>query len=121
MEAANNLAFLLADQKYNDPKSLEKAATLIEAFANSEDPHLLDTVAWVYFRQGRFEKAHNIMKKVMKASEKLSPAIYYHQGSILAQKGDTEGAKVALTIATKENPSFSGYYHAQTLLKKLSE
>ncbi len=118
-DTTNNMAQLIADTKADDPKYLEKAQKLAEPFQNSYDPFLLDTLAWVYFRQGKMQHAYDIMQKVLKDQDSLPQPFYYHYGLILAKMGKTEQAKEMLTLATDGNAYYLGREEALATLSKL--
>lgn len=117
--AANNLAQLIADYQPNDSAALEKARNYAERFTGSNNPFLLDTLGWVYFRQGNLQQAQTIMDRVMKASDKLPPQVHYHYGSLLAKLGKTEEAKSELQKALVEGAVYSGSDEAKKILNEL--
>src|SRR6185312_4610956 len=55
--AANNMAALIAAYEYDDSALLEQARQLAERFAGSNNPLELDTLGWVYYRQGKLDEA----------------------------------------------------------------
>lgn len=60
---ANNLAQTIADHQSNDKAQLEKARLIAERFINSDNPYYLDTLAWVYYKQGNVAAAEPLLKK----------------------------------------------------------
>lgn len=119
-DIANNYAFLLAEYKSDDKQALTLALSIVQKFESSDNIHLLDTLAWVYFRLGEFDKAAHLMNKIMQSKEHISAELYYHYGAILAATGDKVGAKKALTRATQGKKGYSGLEHAKNKLKSLS-
>ena len=117
--AANNLAQLIADYQSDDSAAMEKARQYAERFANSDNPFLLDTIGWVYLRQGNLQRAQTIMERVIKMSDKLSPQVHYHYGALLFKLGRTEEAKTELKQATIEGIVYSGREEAKRLLEEL--
>jgi tetratricopeptide (TPR) repeat protein len=60
---ANNLAALIADAWPTDKARLEQARRLAEAFRNTLDPFLLDTLGWVQYRLGNLDDAIGILER----------------------------------------------------------
>ncbi len=117
--AANNLAQLIADYQENDSAALEKARLAAERFISATNPLFLDTLAWVYFKQGHVAQARTIMERVMAFGDKLPAQIFYHHGAILAKLGQTEEAKQALQKALANGSAYAGKTEAQKLLESL--
>jgi hypothetical protein len=59
----NNLAHTIAEHQSDNPQQLEKARLIAERFINSENPYYLDTLAWVYYKQGNLAAAEPLLKK----------------------------------------------------------
>ncbi|MFA4995220.1 MAG: tetratricopeptide repeat protein [Bdellovibrionales bacterium] len=114
--AANNLAELIADTQYNDPDALEKARRTAERFSGSTNPLLLDTLAWVYFRQGNIPQAQTIMERAIGQGKDLPPQIHYHYGAILMKSGKIEKAKAELQQAVVEGVNYPGLEDAKKML-----
>ncbi len=89
--AANNAAALLSETK-TDQKSLDKALSYASRFENSENPIYLDTLGWVYFKLGQYDRAKPLIEK---ASQKAPDVglFQYHLGMTLLKKGETGAAK----------------------------
>ncbi len=117
--AANNMAQLIADHHYDDAPALEKARLAAERFISSPNPLLMDTLAWVYFRQGKLDLALTIMDRAMAGTAALPAQMYYHYGALLAQRGDKPRAQAALEKAAAMNESYAGDQEAKTLLETL--
>jgi len=114
--AANNLASIIADHEYTDPAMLGKAQEAAERFSKSTDPFLLDTLGWVYFRQGKLKEALAIMARATASSDKTSPEIHYHYGTILQKAGKIEEAKAELQQATAKDANYPGLEDAKKML-----
>ncbi|HAX91142.1 MAG TPA: hypothetical protein DCY07_02905 [Rhodospirillaceae bacterium] len=115
--AANNIAQLIADHKNTDSAMLEKARLIAERFISSPNPLLMDTLAWVYFRQGKLEQARTILDRAMATKEARLPAqMYYHHGALLAKMGDKPRAKEALEKAVSMNETYDGLEETKALL-----
>ncbi len=117
----NNLASLLADYR-TDKESLQQAVKLVERYASSSNPNLLDTYAWVTLKSGDYNKALPVMKRVV--ADVPGVAIFrYHLGVAYHLATDNAAAKTqlerALSLAEKQG-SFVGVDHAKELVKELS-
>ncbi len=116
--AANNLAQTIADNQNNDSVAMEKAQLAAERFINSTNPYFLDTLGWVYFRQGKITQAQPILERAIKTATPVLPQMQYHYGSLLLEAGRIEEAKVALSKAVIANAKYPGHDEAEKLLRK---
>ncbi len=116
---ANNLAQLIADEMPNDMTALQKAAQIAERFAVSDNPLLLDTIGWVYFRQNHLNKAESIAHKIIAQGKVLPPQVHYHLGAILFANGEKEPAKQELQKALQGSSDYIGKAQAVELMKQL--
>jgi tetratricopeptide (TPR) repeat protein len=114
--AANNLAWILAQQGGNLDVALAHAQTAREG--NPDDPRIADTLGWVYYKKNAFLLAVNLLKE---AVEKLpnEPAVHYHYGMALAKNNNASEAKKALQTALKLNARFDGAEEARKMLEGL--
>ena len=115
--AANNLASILTDRK-GDKASLERALKLATAFESSNQPALLDTLGWVYFKLNDFNRAAPLLKKAVDAAPK-SGVLHYHLGMAYYKKGDKAAAKTELTRAFATEEKFAGEDEGRATLKAL--
>jgi tetratricopeptide (TPR) repeat protein len=116
--AANNLAELIADYQYNDPVALEKARVVADRFQAAQNPLLLDTVGWVYFRLGNMAQAQTFLSRA--AAFQNAPAqIHYHYGALLLKQNQQQQAKEQLQIAVKDTRKYPGSDEAKRLLDSL--
>jgi tetratricopeptide (TPR) repeat protein len=113
---ANNLAETIADYEYNDPAALQKAQRVAERFTGATNPLFLDTLAWVYYREGNIDRARAVMERAERTGGKLPPQVHYHYGAILLKAGKTDEAKTELKEATANNTSYPGLDEAKKLL-----
>ncbi len=118
--AANNLAEIIADYDYNDSVSLDRARRAAERFASATNPLLLDTLAWVYYRQGNYTQALATMERAIAKGGPLPPQLYYHYGTILVKIGKPDLAKAQLQKATVEGAKYWGLEDAKKILAELS-
>ena len=114
--AANNLAEIIADYQPNDSAALEKARRTAERFSGSTNPLLLDTLAWVYFRQGNLPLAQTVMERAMGQSKTLPPQVHYHYAAILMKSGKTDKAKAELQQALVKDANYPGIEDARKML-----
>jgi len=99
----NNLAMLLVER--TDDASRTRALELVATLTQSDDPAVLDTVGWVYYRVGRIDDAKRYLDRAV-LRQPNAPLLRYHQARALADGGDATGARVALAEALKV-PQFS--------------
>lgn len=119
-EAANNMSAVIADHEYTDPAMLEKAQKATEQFANSNNPLFLDTLGWVYYRQGKFDQALKALTHAMELNPQASQEMHYHYGAILLKKGNIAQAKEELSYAVKEGANYPELEIANKLLKEIA-
>ncbi len=113
--AANNLAYLLADKR-GDQQSLEKALTLTRDFeSKTENPFLLDTLAWVYYKMGHHKEAASVLRKALvKAPD--HPLMNYHFGLLILEAGDQPTAQKHLEKSLQGGQKFEGFEEARRLV-----
>jgi tetratricopeptide (TPR) repeat protein len=94
--AANNLAWIYAEQNVN----LEVALQLAERAKSRlrEDPQVDDTLGWVYYKKGLTELAISSFELSVRRDPK-NPGYQYHLGLAYAQKGDKAKAREHLQKA----------------------
>ena len=116
---ANNLAALLADYR-TDTASFRRALEVSEQFEGSENPAFLDTLGWVYYRLGEYDKAQPLLEKAVGGAESVSVLRYHLAMNYLAQ-GKRELARQHLTEALETSQSdFPGKDEAERTLEELS-
>lgn len=100
--AMNNYAYFLAVRGID----LDRAERLIaEALkTNPENPTMLDTYAWVYFRKKEYTLALAYIKKAIECSKEDYPEIIEHYGDILFMNGEFDQALENWEKALKLNP-----------------
>jgi tetratricopeptide (TPR) repeat protein len=96
---ANNLASLLSEHR-TDPDSLNRAFEIATRFRNSEIPHFLDTLGWIYYLRGEHAQALTLLKT---AADQLPDigAVQYHLGMAYEQLGQTELAETSFQRAVE--------------------
>lgn len=115
--AANNLAEIIADYLPGDSAALEKARQTAEHFSGSTNPLLLDTLAWVYFRQGNLPQAQTLMERALSQGGNIPPQVHYHYGEILEKSGKHDQAKAEFKQAVTDGAEYPGLEEAKKMLK----
>ncbi len=89
-DALNYVGYSLADQH----KDLDRAYVLVQSALKQkpDSGYMIDSLAWVYFRQGKFREA---WEEIRRAVDKVSgdPTIWGHYGDIAASVGKKEAAR----------------------------
>ncbi|MGZ8185050.1 MAG: tetratricopeptide repeat protein, partial [Methylobacter sp.] len=117
--AINNLASYLSDYP-SDSDSLERAAKLAEPLAKTSNPDMLDTIGWIAYKQGNYDKAHPLLLKAIELNPNSS-AGNYHLGMSYFKQGDKAHAREYLEKALNKKDDFSGLPEAEETLKLISE
>jgi len=114
--AANNLAWLTAEQGGNLDVAMQLAQT---AKSRLPDSHQVDdTLGWVYYKKGLATLAITSFQASIQKDPKN--AIYqYHLGLAYAKNGDKDKARDALKAALALDPTFQGAAEAQKMLAGL--
>lgn len=115
--AINNLASYLSDFS-DSPANLERAAKLAEPLLKTNNASMLDTVAWIAYKQGSYDKAKQIMLKAVE----LDPAqliSHYHLGMVYFKQNDNAKAAEHLQKAVDGKTAFDGLEVAKETLKKV--
>ncbi|WFP51100.1 tetratricopeptide repeat protein [Methylomonas sp. EFPC3] len=115
--AVNNLASYLSDFAAT-PENLERAAKLAEPLLKTNNPNMLDTVAWIAYKQGNYDKAKEIMTKAIERDAQ-SPISNYHMGMIYYKTNDPVKAREYLQKAVDKKVEFDGLAEAKEVLGKL--
>lgn len=114
---ANNLALILAESE--DPEKRKRALQLIELFKTPDNPVLLDTAGWVYYKNGDYDKAVATLEKAVGKQPNLGE-IQYHLGMAYFQKKQVVEARKHLELAVESKQDFPGIEEAKSTLAKLS-
>jgi tetratricopeptide (TPR) repeat protein len=103
--AANNLAFMYADQGANLDMALQLATSAKPKLP--DDPNVDDTIGWVYYKKG----LHSLAVGPLEASAKKLPRnaeVLYHLGLTYAALGEKAKARDTLSLAISLNPKVGG-------------
>lgn len=112
--AANNLAYLLTEQK-GDTTSLDRALALTQRFQYSGNAGLLDTLGWIHYKLGQFKLALPLLQQ----AQALSPdaaIVQLHYGMALYKTGDVDQAKKHLKIAAQAKPPLPNIGEANRII-----
>ncbi len=116
--AANNFAALVADYAYEDEARLEKALDVAERFRASDNGLFLDTLGWLFYRNGDYAAASTFLGRAVAATPEAAQ-LRYHLGMALERTGDVEGALDQLRRAVAAEQSFDGLEEAERTLAAL--
>lgn len=116
--AANNMASLIADHEFADAAALDKARRVAERFLGSTNPIYLDTLGWVYYRQGASSQALATLERAV-TSDGAPAALHYHYGAALLKADRREEAKAQLRLAVRDGRAYTGADDAKRLLQGL--
>lgn len=117
--AANNMAQLVADHMAYDPEALEKARLIAERFVNSKNLYFIDTLGWVYYRQGHVSQAERFLKRAATELNPPNPQMLYHYGVLLKDIDRAEEAKHFLGQAIENPADFPEKEEAKRLLESI--
>ncbi len=118
-EIANNLAALLADLYFKNPEHLVRAVQLADSLASNDEPAVIDTVGWVYYRAGDGERAVRYLERAVTLLTDM-PVVNYHLGMAYLVVGNEFGAKQELAKAIQMAATdFAGIEDAREALAGL--
>ncbi|HHJ14547.1 MAG TPA: tetratricopeptide repeat protein, partial [Gammaproteobacteria bacterium] len=108
---------LLSDHR-GDEASLKRAAELANVLEKTNQPAFVDTAGWVYYRNGDYARAVELLQQVVDKMPDV--AIFnYHLGMALAKQGDKETARKYLEKAVNSDQDFTGKDEARDTLESL--
>jgi tetratricopeptide (TPR) repeat protein len=114
--AANNLAWMYAEQGSNLDAALRLAQT---AVAEAPDqPALNDTLGWVYYKKGLQGHAIAAFRRSVD-KDGANPLYHYHLGLAYAKNGDHSRARQSLQKALALDPNFVGSSDARKTLASI--
>jgi tetratricopeptide (TPR) repeat protein len=119
--ALNNLAALLLDFRYDDRASVQRALELAERLDETDNPAVIDTVGWAYYRAGDAQKAVGYLERAV-AGAGEAPVLRYHLGMAYLAADNPVGAKQELDKALQlAKADFVGIEEARATLASLQE
>src|SRR5437773_4810988 len=101
-EACNYLGYMWADHNMN----LEEAETMIRRALQSEpnNASYLDSIGWVEFRKGQFDRALEDLLRAAKTAEREDPVVFEHIGDTYLKLNRTREALEAWQKALSLDP-----------------
>ena len=111
---ANNLAYLLAETRGDRP-SAERALTLAARFADSRNPGFLDSLGWVHYQLGQYDKALPLLERAL-ALAPPSPLLQLHLGKALVKSGHGARGKEFLKKAVDSKNNLPRLEEARAML-----
>lgn len=114
---ANNLAMLLIEYK-DDDASRNRAKELADKLKTSQEPAFLDTVGWVAYKFGDYDRAIELLEKAIAAAPDAA-IMHYHLGIAYLKRGNSVLAKDHLKQAVDANVEYRGLDEAKSELAKL--
>ena len=111
--AYNALGYSFADRNVRLPEARELIVKALQF--KPEDPHILDSMGWVLFRQGELDKAREYLEKALKISPEVD--ILVHLGEVLWKQGRQIDALKYWQDARKLEPDNDSLKETLTRLK----
>jgi tetratricopeptide (TPR) repeat protein len=101
--AANNLAYLMLENKESIDEALSLAQTARQKMPDS--PSAADTLAWIYYQKGLYDVAADLLQEaVQKAPDNAT--YHYHIGMVYQKQMNTAAARKHLERTLQINPNF---------------
>jgi len=98
--AHNALGYSFAEHSNRLPEALELIEKAIKL--SPEDPYIIDSLGWVYYRMGNLNKGVSYLKQAFVI--KRDPEIAAHLGEVLWMQGTKEEAKEVWRTTIKSHP-----------------
>jgi tetratricopeptide (TPR) repeat protein len=114
--AANNLAWIYAENGGNLDVALQLAQTAQASLPNSAEA--TDTLGYIYMKKQLYELSISTLKRAVD-SEPKNAAFQYHLGLAYAKYGDKDKAKPIIETALRLKSDFTGADDAKRLLAGL--
>lgn len=111
--AANNLAWIYVASNRNLDEALQLARTAARHLP--DDPHVNDTLGWVYFRKDMAAQAVPYLEASVKTNP-TDPTTHYHLGMAYVGTGDLAKGRQALQAALAMKTNFDGEAEAKKTL-----
>lgn len=111
--AANNYASLVADLAPRDKAKLKEARGYLTGLETSNDPSLVDSIAWLEYRLGHADAALALLRRAG-VGPQSPPQLRYHLGAVLIAAGERPAGKALLESVA--GLSFPGHEEAASLL-----
>ena len=88
----NNYSYYLAEEGLELDKALEMMNTVISL--DNKNTTYLDTLAWVYYKKGDYNKAKGILKRILAENKVSNAGILEHYGDVLYKLDKTNSAVI---------------------------
>ena len=100
-QAQNYIGYTLTEQR----RDLDRAFALISraAAAAPDSPHIVDSLAWVYYQRGQYQEAWQAIQESIRLGADHA-VIWEHYGDIAAKLGNKVEARKGYTNALKVKP-----------------
>ena len=115
--AANNLAWILLEHGGDKERALSYAETAWKA-SSPKDPHIADTLGWVYFQKQMYGKAAGLLKEAVDGLPE-DPIVLYHYGMAQYWNDNNAEAKKVLTKFLTLSPNNPDAGEAEKVLAAL--
>ena len=116
--AANNLAWLMAEDGEHLDRALQLAQGARLGMPNSAD--VTDTIGWIYYKWGLHPLAIEELKQAVRRQPSSAP-FNYHLGLAYAKNGNRELAKQTLDAALTMDPKAAEASEARAALSQLAD
>jgi tetratricopeptide (TPR) repeat protein len=116
----NNVAYLIADLNGDYKEALELARKGLQTPNGKSDPHLTDTVGFIYWKQHLNDSALQTFQTVVKKVPD-NPTYRLHYANALLAQGDKDGARMQLEAALLHNPAKDEESEIKTLLARIGQ
>ena len=113
----NNLASFLSEYG-GTQESLDRAEKIVKPLEKSTNPNLLDTAGWIAFKQGKLEKAKELLESSIELGA-TAAEISYHMGMVYYKQGDNDLAQIHLEKALLNEPNYNGLEQAKDVLQSI--
>jgi len=117
-EAANNLAYLLAEYGSKPDEALKYAERAVQLAP--ENPAYCDTLGWILYRKGVYDSAVAYLERASARQAKGSVVWKYHLAMAYAKAGNLVVGRTTLASALKLNPNLPEAKLAQQVLNDAS-
>jgi tetratricopeptide (TPR) repeat protein len=114
--AANNLAWILLDHFGDTERALSYAQKAWKAVPT--DPHVADTLGWVYFNRQMYSKAVSLLKDAVQTLPD-NATVLYHYGMAQYWNDNNAEAKKSLTKFLTLSPHDPDAHKARKVLAAL--
>jgi tetratricopeptide (TPR) repeat protein len=114
-QAANNLAYLLAEYNNKPEEALKYAERAVQL--RPDDPSYCDTMGWILYRKGLYTQALSYLQRA--SANKTDVVWKYHLAMAYAKSGDLTNGRTTLQAALKINSTVPEAKMASDLIAPL--